>query len=125
MRIAKTRAAFYNTSRSKPSRKASLKSSGGPVYRNGHLARVVQQVDATRPPLTIEQHTSPEYWCAQCPRGFKAPMPAHIERGGLVGLELTALDAPECGPAPVHPPPGLASTPGVRSRHTTVPIPHK
>ena len=66
---------------------------GGPVHRNGHLARVVQQVDVTKPPLTIEQHTSPEYWCAQCRRGFKAPMPAHIEKGGLVGLELTALIA--------------------------------
>src|SRR5277367_2710486 len=66
---------------------------GGPVRRNGHLARVVQQVDVTKPPLTIEQHTSPEYWCAQCQRGFKAPMPAYIEKCGLVGLELTALIA--------------------------------
>jgi len=66
---------------------------GGPVRRNGHLARVVQQVDVGTPPLTIEQHTSPEYWCAHCRRGYTAPMPPHIEQGGLVGLELTALIA--------------------------------
>jgi transposase len=66
---------------------------GGPVRRNAHFAKVVQQVDITQPPLTIEQHTSPEYWCDQCARGYQAPMPSHIVKGGLVGLELTALIA--------------------------------
>jgi transposase len=66
---------------------------GGRLRRNGHLARVVQQVDIVRPPLTIEQHTSPEYWCGRCQRAFKAPMPSAIERGGLVGPQLTALIA--------------------------------
>ena len=66
---------------------------GGRLRRNGHLARVVQQVDIVRPPLTIEQHTSPEYWCGRCQRAFKAPMPSVIERGGLVGPQLTALIA--------------------------------
>ncbi len=37
---------------------------GGPVHRNADLARIVQQVDVEKPPLTIEQHTFPaEYWC--------------------------------------------------------------
>jgi len=66
---------------------------GGPLRRNGPFAKVVQQVDIEKPPLVIEQHTSPEYWCAHCARGYTAPMPAHIEKGGLVGLELTALIA--------------------------------
>ena len=66
---------------------------GGRLRRNGHLARVVQQVDIVRPPLTIEQHTSPEYWCGRCQRAFKAPMPSVIEKGGLVGPQLTALIA--------------------------------
>jgi len=66
---------------------------GGRLCRNGHFAKVVQQVDITRPPLTIEEHISPEYWCAHCQRSFKAPMPAHIDKGGLAGPQLTALIA--------------------------------
>src|ERR1700730_14631950 len=33
---------------------------GGGVRRNGHLARVVQQIDIVPAALTIDQHTSPE-----------------------------------------------------------------
>jgi transposase len=66
---------------------------GGPLRRNAHFAKVVQQVDIAKPPLTIERHTSPEYWCDHCERPYKAPMPSHIEKGGLVGIELTALIA--------------------------------
>jgi len=66
---------------------------GGPLRRNGHFAKVVQQVDIQKSPLVIEQHTSPEYWCDHCAKPYKAPMPSHIDRGGLVGLELTALIA--------------------------------
>jgi transposase len=66
---------------------------GGRLRRNGHFARVVQQIDIVRPPLTIAQHTSPEYWCGRCQRAFKAPMPSVIEKGGLVGPQLTALIA--------------------------------
>jgi len=66
---------------------------GGPLRRNAHFAKVVQQVDIEKPPLVIEQHTSPEYWCAHCAKSYKAPMPSPIEKGGLVGLELTALIA--------------------------------
>jgi transposase len=66
---------------------------GGPLRRNGRFAKVVQQVDIQRPPLVVEQHTTPEYWCENCQKPYKAPMPAHIDKGGLVGLELTALIA--------------------------------
>jgi transposase len=66
---------------------------GGPLQRNGCLARIAQQVDIERTPLRIEQHTAPEYWCVRCERPFKAPLPAHIEKGGLVGPRLTTLIA--------------------------------
>jgi transposase len=66
---------------------------GGPLHRNAHFATVVQQVDIEKPPLVIEQHTSPEFWCDRCEKGYKAPMPLHIQRGGLAGPDLTALIA--------------------------------
>ncbi len=66
---------------------------GGELRRNGGLARVVQQVDVLTPALAIEEHTCPEYWCAHCQKAYKAPLPAHIEKGGLVGPQLTALIA--------------------------------
>jgi transposase len=71
---------------------------GGPLRRNGDCAKVVQQVDIEKPPLVIEQHTSPEYWCERCAKGYKAPLPMHIDTGGLVGPELTALIAFMKGP---------------------------
>jgi transposase len=66
---------------------------GGQLQLNAGLARVVQQVDAQHPPLTVEQHTCPEYWCAHCQRPFWAPLPQHIQKGGLVGPQLTTLIA--------------------------------
>jgi transposase len=66
---------------------------GGRLRRNGHFARIVQQIDIERPVLTIEQHTSPEYWCDRCQHTFKASLPSIIEKGGLVGPQLTALIA--------------------------------
>jgi transposase len=66
---------------------------GGAVRQNGDKARVVQQVDVEKPPITVTQHTSPEFWCDRCVRGFTAPMPTPIERGGRVGPQLTALIA--------------------------------
>src|SRR4051812_11823767 len=65
----------------------------GELRRNAHFARVVQQVDFCPPRLTVEEHTSPEFWCGHCRRGFYAAMPSHVEKGGLVGPRLTALIA--------------------------------
>src|ERR1700733_9773080 len=50
---------------------------GGELRRNGALARIIQQVDVevVQPPLTIEQHTFPEYWCAACQKPVRAAMP--------------------------------------------------
>jgi transposase len=66
---------------------------GGPLRRNGQLARGVQQVDIDQVPLTIEQHTAPEYWCVRCQRPCKAALPAPVEAGGLLGPRLTVLVA--------------------------------
>lgn len=66
---------------------------GGSLRRNAHFVRIVQQVDIGPPPLTVEEHVSPEYWCDNCKRPVTAPMPSHIEKGGLVGPRLTALIA--------------------------------
>jgi len=66
---------------------------GGPLRRNAHFVNVVQQVDIDKPPLRIEQHSSPEYWCDHCQKPYKAPLPSPIAKGGLVGPELTTLIA--------------------------------
>jgi transposase len=66
---------------------------GGLLRRNGQEALVVQQVDLQPAKLTVEQHTCPEYWCAGCERSYKAGLPRHVTRGGLVGPRLTTLIA--------------------------------
>jgi transposase len=66
---------------------------GGELRRNGHIERVVQQVDVQAIPLTIDQHSCPEYWCGHCRKPYSAPLPLPIERGGLLGPNLTALIA--------------------------------
>lgn len=66
---------------------------GGVVRPSGTDDRVVQQVDVTRPPLTVEQHAQPGFWCDHCQKSCVAPLPPGIERGGLVGPNLTALIA--------------------------------
>ena len=66
---------------------------GGAIRPNGVDDRVVQQMDVTRPPLTVEQHTRPGFWCDHCQKGCVASLPTGIERGGLVGPNLTTLIA--------------------------------
>jgi transposase len=65
----------------------------GPLRRNARFAKIVQQVDFGPPPLVVEEHASPEYWCDGCQKSFNAPMPGPVEKGGLVGPRLTALVA--------------------------------
>jgi transposase len=66
---------------------------GSTLRRNGHWQRVVQQMDIGAAPLAVEEHTCPEYWCDHCRKPCWAPLPLPIERGGLVGPNLTALIA--------------------------------
>lgn len=67
---------------------------GGELQRNGEAKRVAQQMDVgDAPPLKVEQHTCPEYWCAHCRKPCWAELPLRIQRGGLVGPNLTAVIA--------------------------------
>jgi transposase len=66
---------------------------GGALRPNGLPRKVVQQVDIQAVPLSIEQHTCLEYVCNHCGNHCQAALPLHIEKGGLVGPDLTALIA--------------------------------
>jgi transposase len=70
----------------------------GDLQHNESLDRIIQQVDIATPALTVEQHTRRAYWCATCQRSYFAPLPLHIDKGGLVGPRLTGLIAYLKGP---------------------------
>ena len=55
--------------------------------------RIVQQIDLDDICFTIEEHHSHTSWCPHCQKVYTAPLPAHIEQGGLLGPQLTALVA--------------------------------
>jgi transposase len=64
---------------------------GGNLEEVENSSKVVQQVEIIKKPLYIEQHTGLCYWCEHCHKFHYAPMPAHIEKGQLVGPRLTAI----------------------------------
>ena len=66
---------------------------GGKLKEVENAARVVQQVEVAKKPIHIEQHTGLCYWCGHCRKLHYAPMPAHIEKGRLIGPRLTAVIA--------------------------------
>jgi transposase len=53
----------------------------------------VQQVDLQPLTFTVEEHHSHTGWCPRCGKTCTAPLPRHIEKGGLLGPHLTALVA--------------------------------
>lgn len=55
--------------------------------------RVIQQAEVQKDPLRVEEHHGLVYWCERCHRKHTAPLPLHIERGGLLGPRLTAIVA--------------------------------
>ena len=55
--------------------------------------RVIQQVDVLEVPLFIQEHRGHPGWCPHCQKLHEAPLPPGIERGGLVGPNLTTLIA--------------------------------
>src|SRR4051794_3265330 len=55
--------------------------------------RVVQQIDLDAMPLSIQEHRTHPGWCPRCQKLHEAPLPAGIERGGLIGPTLTPLIA--------------------------------
>jgi len=66
---------------------------GGNLKELENSGRVVQQVEVVKKPIHIEQHTGLCYWCEHCQKIHYAPMPAHIEKGQLIGPRLTAVIA--------------------------------
>ena len=64
---------------------------GGKLEEVKNSSKVVQQVEVVKKPIHIEQHTSLCYWCEHCQKFHYAPMPAHIEKGQLIGPRLTAI----------------------------------
>ena len=66
---------------------------GGELQEVEDDIRVVQQVEIVKKPVHIEQHTGLCYWCDHCKKFHYAPMPAHIEKGQLIGPRLTATIA--------------------------------
>jgi len=66
---------------------------GGPLRPSGAAPLVSEQVDIRAIPLHIERHRQHEGYCACCAKGFRAPLPAVVQQGGLFGPNLTALVA--------------------------------
>ena len=66
---------------------------GGKLKEVENAGKVVQQVEVVKKPIHIEQHTALCYWCEHCQKFHYAPMPAHIEKGQLIGPRLTATIA--------------------------------
>ncbi len=66
---------------------------GGKLKEIEGSGKVVQQVEVVQKPIYIEQHTGLRYWCEHCQKFHDAPMPAHIEKGQLIGPRLTATIA--------------------------------
>jgi transposase len=55
--------------------------------------RVIQPIDIRAVPVSIQEHRGHPGWCPHCQKLYEAPLPAGIERGGLVGPTLTTLIA--------------------------------
>lgn len=66
---------------------------GGPVKLIDDVPRVIQQAELEKKPLRVDEHQGLVYWCPHCQRKHTAPLPAEIEKGGLVGPRLTAVIA--------------------------------
>jgi len=64
---------------------------GGKLKEVENAGRVIQQVEVVKKPIHIEQHTALCYWCGHCRKFHYSPMPAHVEKGQLIGPRLTAI----------------------------------
>ena len=64
---------------------------GGPVSAPRKEARVVQQVEIVERPIEIVEHRAEGCWCGRCRKVVHAPLPAAVQKGGMVGPQLTAL----------------------------------
>jgi transposase len=66
---------------------------GHAVCATGGPPRTVQQVDLRLIPLDVQEHRGHPAWCPKCCQVHYAPLPDVIERGGLIGPNLTTLIA--------------------------------
>lgn len=66
---------------------------GGALRPSGAAPLLSEQVDVQARPLHIARHRQHESYCPCCAKGFRAPLPAVVQRGGLFGPNLTALVA--------------------------------
>lgn len=64
---------------------------GGTLRQAPAAPLVIQQVEIVEKPLRIEEHRGQAYWCRKCQRLHYAPLPAEVEKAGLVGPRMTAL----------------------------------
>jgi len=64
---------------------------GGAVSARPKEVRVVQQVELAEKPVEIVEHRAEGCWCRRCKKVVYAPLPETVQKGGLVGPELTAL----------------------------------
>ena len=64
---------------------------GGKLEVLEQPARVLQQIEVVEKPITITEHRSRVCRCGKCHKEFIAPIPAEVQRAGLVGPHLTAL----------------------------------
>jgi transposase len=66
---------------------------GCPVQPLDRPPRLVQQIDVPAAPIVAQEHRAHACWCPACGKAHYAPLPEHIEAGGLVGPRLTTLIA--------------------------------
>ena len=64
---------------------------GGAISARPKETRVVQQVELIERPIEIVEHRAEGCWCRRCHKVVYAPFPATVQKGGLLGPELTAL----------------------------------
>ena len=66
---------------------------GGELTAATVVPRVIQQIELVPRPVEVVEHQAGAYYCRRCRKVHYAPLPAVVERGGLIGPELTALIA--------------------------------
>jgi len=66
---------------------------GGPLTAAAAPPRVIQQIELVPRPVEVVEHQAGAYYCPRCRKVHCAPFPAVVQRGGLIGPELTALIA--------------------------------
>ncbi len=55
--------------------------------------KVVQQVEIIEKPIRIDEHRGLAYWCSACQKIHYAPFPPEVDKGQLLGPQLTILVA--------------------------------